>query len=89
MNPRRRPIDADRERDALDRIPAQLIREAEWVKESHDLGIQCWILDAIADARIYGASKAACCELLNLSPSTVVRWQKRRQRFLDRVSDAS
>lgn len=88
MNPRRRPIDPAREIDALDRIPAQLIREAEWVKKSHDLGIQCWILDAISDAMIYGASLEACCELLDLNARTVQRWLRRRQIKLDEMSDS-
>ena len=85
MNANRRPIDPRREKIALHRFSDELILEAEWVKKSHDIGIQCWILDEIALARIHGASLAACCEMLDLNPRTPQRWAKRRQNKLFEV----
>ena len=84
MNPRRRSIDQRCERMALERIDPELVDTAAFGLGGH-LGAQCCILDAIADARIYGASKAACCELIGVSDRTVERWSKRRQWLLDGI----
>jgi len=83
-NPRGRVIDPAREALALERIPEFLIGD----DPLRGLGVQCRVLDVIADARIYGASKAACCELLDVSTKTVERWAKRRQRLCDALSEA-
>ncbi len=85
MNPRRRPVDADRERLALQRIDPEMADTAAFGLGGHR-GAQCRVLDVIADARIYGASKVACCERLDLSTRTVDRWQKHRQLELDETS---
>lgn len=85
MNPRRRPIDARRELDALERISADVIITAGLA--GRHFGAQCEVLDAIADARIYGAGKAACCRRIGISISTAERWARRRQAVLDGLGD--
>ncbi len=82
MNPRRRPIDQRRERLALDRIGPELADTAAFGLGGH-LGAQCHVLDVIADARIYGAWKAAWCGRVGVSERAVERWAKRRQRLLE------
>lgn len=86
MNPRRRSIDPGRELDALGRISADVIITAGLGAGRH-FGAQCEILDAISDARIYGASAAACCRRIGISVSTAERWARRRQTVLDGLGD--
>ena len=86
MKPRRTAIDPYREAVALDRISVDVIITAGLGAGRH-FGAQCEILDAIADAMIWGASKAACCKRIGISTRTAERWARRRQAVLDGLGD--
>jgi len=86
MNPRRRPIDPDREALALDRIDPEMVDTATFGLGGH-VGAQCRVLDVISDSMNYGASKAACCRRIGISTRTAERWLRRRQAALDDLGD--
>lgn len=84
----RRSINTNTENLALDWLAEQLTDGsisnycAMTFARQGNLGSRCYIIDLVTEARIRGARLSACVEYLEISPTTIQRWQNQRRNAL-------